>query len=350
MRDLTSGQRGAELRLAAARAANALAARASQTEPAAFPYTPCSTQKTELLYGPPYAPWCKQAPLEQGIRRLEAEGKAYATKYEEALPSLEFDGSWHLRCWKVTAEDANDFFDPNDEKNGPPTASETVNGINFEWSTVWKTIRRRFYESASVSSTSYKDQFDIRLSSSQFEDIQELMDDARVGAHPNAWTIGGVAFTESFVCSAKTKFVSPTTGTATIYSEADDGSMVYIHEASQQSTIPVVDNSGDGRDHPQVRAANYHFIEGRTYQVEASYYQARRSKTWKLYWHPPWEPRCYQPTSGAEWYCKESVDAVLFTPPASNPGDWTKMMKCDANNMTTTHAPCSILVPTPAHL
>ena len=322
IRNLTAGGlAGLELQMAAARAANAVAARASPTEAAADDHVTCDSEKLSLLTGTPYSPWCKQSRLERGIRGLELAGIQLDDKYRETLPSIEFDGQWHLRCWKVASTQANDFFDPND--NGPPHAEEMVSGIDFQWSIVQKDLRRKFYGSSS-STLNPTQALTIKVSSSEYEDIESLVQDARAFPMVEDWRVGGVSLGEYFVCSASTTFVSPATGTATLYSESDDGSTVFIRESGKRGIHTIIDNGGD--HDPQVRMGEYALTAGRSYTVETLYYQAGRGKTWKLFWHPPWAPRCYTPANG-NTYCQESVDAVVFTPPKARQVKWYEMMQ-----------------------
>ena len=285
--NITAGDAGHELRLAAARAANAVAARASPTEPAARDHVSCSSEKTDLLYGAPYSPWCGQARIEQAVRDLESVGTHFERKYADKLPSIEFDGSWRLRCWNVAHTQANDYIDPS--TLGAPHAEEVISGINFQWSIVHKKVYRRFYKDRYKTEENSdcdqeeprcpRDYFAIELSSAAYEDISGVVDNARVSPMPEDWVVGGVSFSDYFVCQAVTTFVSPATGKATMYSESDDGNLLFVSEEGGFSQN-ILDNGGVHE--PRVKMADYSFTAGRKYTIESLYYQAGRGKTWKV--------------------------------------------------------------------
>lgn len=138
---IVHGDTGVELRLAMARVANGLAARAVEEAPAED-HMPCTAEKQNLLQGQPYSPWCKQARMERAFRALEYEVARLDDKLKASLPLIEFDGGMQLRCWRVASTQANDFFIPSEKINGPPDAEETISGINFEWSIVKKQTKR----------------------------------------------------------------------------------------------------------------------------------------------------------------------------------------------------------------
>ena len=279
MLNLTHGVAGAELRLAAAAAANALAAGAPPTEAAIDGYVPCATEKAELLDGRPYAPWCRQARLEQALRTLETDVKRLNDKLQTAPGTIEFDNSLLLRCWRVAATEAAEHFDFSSA--GPPNAEERVTGINFEWSVVKKTVSQTFRGQDGAQ----REKLWWTVSNELFEDrFQSGYSSPRVSPMSDDWTIGGVQFDENFVCQAAGEFVAPVQGVATFLSEADDGAVLRIDD-----TV-VLDNGG--HHGPRVTRADFHFTANRTYRVEHLYYQRGRGKTWKLFWMPPEEPRC----------------------------------------------------------
>jgi hypothetical protein len=252
LRDLTGGSAGDELRLAAARAANALAARVSQTEAGAEHHLACSEEKLNLLHQAPYSPWCKQSRVEAALRKLDVDSIALDEKLRTKLPQVQFDGSMQLRCWKVASTQANDFFVPGE--NGPPDAEERVSGINFEWSIVKKSIQRAFYDSKS-GRYPLRGELHLEVWDESGEDNEDLMDEARVFPMPEPWTIGGVQFHEHFVCHAESEWIAPASGTATFYSESDDGHTLMING------VNILDNGGDHG--PKVKRADYDFEAGR---------------------------------------------------------------------------------------
>lgn len=283
---------GTDLASAAAAAANSLAARAVDSHPAVEGMLPCNEKRTTVLEDKLYSPWCKQARIEASLRQIDAQAQVLYDQVKVAIDEMAFDEEWMLRCWK-TAGVPHDFLDH--ASLGNPTAAEKVSGINFQHANLEKIEERKYW--ADQLTTYVEDTVLVRQ-----------IPTSSAGAPPYpAWTIGGVEFTDNFFCHARTEFIPNTTGTATFYSEADDGHILYIDGR------PVLDNGGI-KNSPTLARTDVPLEQGRKYVIESTYFQKNLGKTWKLYWHPPDDPRCrFNKETGMQ--CDESREARLFTAP-----------------------------------
>ena len=300
-RYLTSSP-GSELRLAAAAAANAVAARAVDKQPVAHGTISCDAVRTTIMEDKLYSPHCKQARLERALRDVDAKAMLLHEQVEHAIPRMTFDNEWQLRCWKLDGA-PNDAVDP--ATLGKPHAIELVGGINFQHS-MQEQLHEKRLMSCSLSSQSCS----LDTGTTDTITTRTTISDpvATVGGVPAypPWVIGGVEFRDNFFCQATTAFKPNVTGTATFYSESDDGHILYI-DGTQ-----VLYNGGT--HNPKLVKADVHLEAGITYRLESTYFQVDQGKTWKLYWHPPDDPRC-KTTSAEGTKCETPIGARLFTAP-----------------------------------
>ena len=299
-----------QLSISAAAAANSLAARAVSPGPAAEGTFECDAVRTSIIEGKLFAPWCPQARLERALRSVGHRSKDIHRMVETAIPQVTFDEKWSLRCWGSYGGGAafRDDAPPGDatfgvmDQLGPADATVHVGGINFQHSDTPKFEERRYYSSSTYGGGDYQGSVFVRQFPGEAESSPPLY---------TPWLIGGVNFTKNFFCHAQTTFVADVSGVSSFYLESDDGAVLYI------DGVEVLNNGGVHR--PRLARADFAMVQGQRYNIECTYFQKALGKTWKLFWHPPSDPRCKQ---GKQ--CEESVFARLFTAPKPFASDLKK--------------------------
>lgn len=293
-----TGNPGGALRLAAAAAANALAARAIDPRPATEGALACDEVRTTIMEGQQYSPFCKQARIERALRDVDAKARLLQEQALYAIPRMTFDNEWQLHCWKLESapDDAIDYT-----QLGEPDASQSIGGIDFQHSFQEQLEEQRFLSCQPSATSTYCSSVEGKTVSM----FTKRKPNQLSAPTYDSWVIGGIEFTKNFYCRATTAFTSNVTGTATFYSESDDGHMMYINGDE-------VLNNGGSHD-PRLAMADFEVKRGHTYSVETTYFQRDLGKTWKLYWHPPDDPRCK--TVEGTVKCEMPIHARLFTAP-----------------------------------